>query len=261
MTNDNHLTTADSWDSIWTGRRTNRAVTIVKQRLRQTRSWRQLLTDLLDSTGKPGQIEVLELGCAPGSMLVELHQLRPAYRYSGIDYAPGGLEAAEKALAAAGVPASLHLGDIRTSTLPSADLVVSFGLVEHFTDPAEAIGYHRRFLRPGGMAAVTVPNYSHPVTARLMRRFCPETAAAHNLDIMSTEQMKAAFERAGFTDVRTGQAGGPLLPCSQVRPGTLGAMYSITSRAWNLGSNFVPQGWPWASVIWGTGVSPEPADA
>ncbi|MGK5443209.1 class I SAM-dependent methyltransferase [Micromonospora sp. URMC 105] len=261
MSHDNHLTTADTWDGIWTGRQRNQGVTRTKERLRHTRTWRRLLTELLDSTGRTGPVDVLELGCAPGRMLLELHGLRPGHRYSGIDYAPGGLEAAEKLLAAAGIPATLHLGDIRTATVPPADLAVSFGLVEHFTEPADAVGYHRRFLRPGGTAAITVPNYAHPLTARLMRRFCPETAATHNLAIMSTDSMRAAFEAAGFTDVRTGEAGGPLLPSSQVRPGSLGTAYGLASRAWNLASNFGPEGWPWAAVVWGTGVSPSPVDA
>jgi trans-aconitate methyltransferase len=221
-----------------------------------TRTWHQLLEDLLESTGADHPIKVLELGCAPGSMLVKLHGLRPANSYFGMDSAPRGLAAARQLLAATGVDAQLHLGDLREVRLSPVDLVVSFGLIEHFEDPTEIMSHHRQFLSPGGVAAVTVPNYSHPVVVALMKRFAPETLATHNLRIMSQRSLHRAFTDAGFSDVRVGESGGSLLPNSRVRRDFPGISYSLAARSWNLSTNFLPDRWPWPAVIWGTGVHP-----
>jgi 2-polyprenyl-3-methyl-5-hydroxy-6-metoxy-1,4-benzoquinol methylase len=256
MTKSRDLTTSQSWDQLWTQPRPGRVAVRIKQRLKATRTWHQLLTEMLDSTGSDQPIDVLELGCAPGKMLLELHHLRPAHTYHGIDYAPRGLESAQRLLNSVGVAANLHLGDVRTVELDPVDLVVSFGLVEHFEDPAEIMQHHRRFLRPGGVAAVTVPNYAHPTVVALLRRFSPETLATHNLRIMSPESLRTALAKAGFHDIRTGESGGPLVPNSQVRRNISGSSYRFAARTWNVCSTVLPDGWPWSSSIWATGVQP-----
>lgn len=259
MTRSTELTSTESWDQLWTQPRPSRMTNQVKQRLRGTRTWHQLLADLLDSTGRRpgGPVDVLELGCAPGSMLMLLHQIRPTHTYHGIDYAPEGLRNARALLAASGIPATLHLGDVRTAEVPPVDLVVSFGLVEHFEEPAEIVGHHRRFLRPGGVAAVTVPNYAHPALVALLRRFSPETLATHNLRVMSEESLRAAFTTAGLVDIRTGASGGPIMPNSRVRRDLSGSSYRLAARTWNVCSDLLlPEGWPWSANIWATGVRP-----
>lgn len=248
------LTTVDSWERLWVRRR-SAALVRVKRRLGGTKAWHQLLTTFLDGVAGGRPVDVLELGCAPGSMLLELHRLRPDNSYRGVDLAPQGLAAARAALRSAGVAAKLHHGDVRDVVLDPADLVVSFGLVEHFADPAEIVRHHARLARPGGTVAVTVPNYGHPAVVALLRRFCPETLATHNTDVMSVESLRAAFTAAGLGRVRAGQAGGPVLPNSRVRGGAAGASYRLLSRGWNLCAYRLPSGRPWPAVLWATGVN------
>jgi 2-polyprenyl-3-methyl-5-hydroxy-6-metoxy-1,4-benzoquinol methylase len=250
------LTTAESWDELWKkSGGTFSPVSSARKRLRRTRDWYALLAQLLDSAGR-GEGEVLELGCAPGAMLLTLHELRPGHRYSGIDFAPAGLEVARAQLAASGVEATLHSGDIRTAEIPAADLVMSFGLIEHFDSPVEVMADHRRFVKPGGMVAVTVPNYAHPRVVKLLRRFSPETLATHNLEIMSPAAMVAALTSAGFTEVEAGYAGGPSLPSSRVRRDFSGRMYGFGARVWNVCSGIFSEGRPWAAHVWATGRNP-----
>lgn len=256
MTKSTELTSTESWDQLWTQPRPGRVTNWLKQRLNATRTWHQLLADLLDSHGRDGDADVLELGCAPGSMLLQLHQLRPLHRYHGVDFAPEGLETARRMLRSAGIPADLYLGDVRTAELPLVDLVVSFGLVEHFEEPAEIMAHHRRFLRPGGVAAVTVPNYAHPALVALLRRFSPETLATHNLRVMSQDSLRTAFATAGLVDIRTGVSGGPTMPNSRVRRYLSGSSYRLAARTWNACSGLLPDGWPWSANIWAVGVRP-----
>lgn len=246
----NELTTARSWDQIWGGS-ARPWYHGLRSRLPSQVAWTDLLRRILDVPARDA--EVLELGCAPGSMIEQLHGLRPGHRYSGIDISRTGLDIARQRLAARGIEADLRFGDISDAEIPQADLVVSFGLVEHFTDPTEALRYHRRFVKPGGHVAVTVPNYSHPVVVRAMERFSPETLATHNLRIMSTSALHEALTDAGFTGVEVGESGGPTLPSSRPRPGLAGKGYRLAARAWNVGSAVLPETWPWSTYLWAVG--------
>lgn len=246
------------WEAYWPKRRGSAGlVAWCKRHTRHSKSWRDLLTQLMDAPGASGPIDVVELGCAPGRMLLELHQLRPDNRYNGVELASSGLRITQEKLAAAGVRANLHLGDVRAVEIPPMDLAVSFGLVEHFTDPAEIIYHHRRLLRPGGVGAVTIPNYAHPVVVALATRFTPETVETHYFELMSEQALRRAFAEAGFSQIRTGSGGSPLLPSSTVRPGVLGASYRFAARSWNLCTSLGPGGWPWPAFIWATGVNPD----
>ena len=130
------LTTAKSWDQIWDGSE-RRWYGGIRSRLRSQVAWTGLLELILNVPAHGA--EVLELGCAPGSMIEQLHGLRPDHHYRGIDISQKGLDIAHMRLAAQGVEADLRFGDIRDAEVPQADLVVSFGLVEHFADPTEAL--------------------------------------------------------------------------------------------------------------------------
>ncbi len=112
--------------------------------------------------------DVLELGCAPGRMLCRLHGVRRDCRFQGIDFARDGVLATNQALRQHSVDALIHAGDIRFIELPQQfDVVASFGLIEHFQDPASILRHHARFCRPGGCVAVTIPNFAPWLVKRL----------------------------------------------------------------------------------------------
>jgi SAM-dependent methyltransferase len=255
MQKNDGLTDAESWDQIWSADDGHDGPRL-RTRLASGRAWCRLLESLLDAPKTNGSLDVLELGCAPGAMIMQLHALRPQHRYRGLDNSAAGLKITRSRLREAGIAAELSEGDMRDADLPGADLVVSFGLAEHFADPAEAMRYHRRFVKPGGMVAVTVPNYANPLIVRLLRRFSPETLETHNLSIMSVENIREALRAAGFVDVVSGRSGYALLPSSRPRPGLVGGAYRFVTRAWNLAAGVLPEGVPWASSIWATGVNP-----
>lgn len=245
------LTTPGSWDRLWSDRGRKAGV---RSRLRTQTAWINLLGRLIDSS--PAGADVLELGCAPGAMIEQLHALRPDRQYRGIDIAEDGLKIARERLSAQEISADLSLGDIRDAVIPPTDLVMSFGLVEHFTSPSDALRNHRRFVKSGGHVAVTVPNYAHPVVVKAMRWFSPETLATHNLAIMSVPALHRAMSDAGLTEIEVGESGGATLPNSRPRPGPLGTAYRTTARAWKLGTTLLPEGRPWSSSLWAVGRVP-----
>lgn len=71
----------------------------------------------------------------------------------------------------------------------SFDIVYSAGLVEHFTNPEDAIAAHLRILKPGGLLVVSVPNL-----AGIYRHLLPESIVrVHNLGIMRLPAFAALF--------------------------------------------------------------------
>lgn len=114
---------------------------------------------------------VIELGCAPGVMLRWINRACPEAELQGLDYSQNGIDQTKIKMAESGIKVDLMQNDIFSFT-PSklSDLVVSFGLIEHFRDPVEMLRMHRKFAKPSGWVAVTVPNFSHPQVIKALRR-------------------------------------------------------------------------------------------
>jgi hypothetical protein len=91
MDKDDTLTTAESWDRLWSAT-VGRSNFSLRSHLAPERSWRRLLGTLLGAPKTHDSLDVLELGCAPGDMLMQLHALRSQHRYSGLDISTAGLK-------------------------------------------------------------------------------------------------------------------------------------------------------------------------
>jgi 2-polyprenyl-3-methyl-5-hydroxy-6-metoxy-1,4-benzoquinol methylase len=209
-----------------------------------------------------GRAEILELGCAPGSMLLRVHRLRPDCGLHGVDASPHGIEHARQALAAAGAGAALYRGDIRTIELPQRyDLVFSAGLVEHFADPEAIVRRHAELATPGGTVLVTVPNFAHPAARRLLARFSPETLQTHNLAIMNAGALGEALAIAGLEEIAAGSCEGPRLPGAGPLKKGSGRIYRQAVRGWNLLAALTPRFMRlWNFIIWARGTVPRHAE-
>lgn len=64
------------------------------------------------------------------------------------------------------------------------DMVLSFGLIEHFSDTASIIKTHLQFLKPGGVLFITLPNFTG-VNGWVQRKFDKENYDKHFIDCMS----------------------------------------------------------------------------
>lgn len=216
----------------------------------------RMLAELLDQVSLP-IANVLELGCAPGDCLMHLHRVRPEHKLHGIDFSEDGVSLAHGRLRQRRIEASLHCGDFRTIELPfKVDLVISFGLIEHFGDSAAIVRHHIRFCVPGGRVVATVPNYSTPVNRRFMQLIDPDNIRAYNLDIMSLDAIRDAFVSAGLTSIRVGAGGGPRI-YGGGNPRTLGGRISRRlSPVWNVAACLCPLDFAWNCTLWGSGTVP-----
>lgn len=115
-----------------------------------------LLDDLRDG------LDVLDVGCGPGTITVDLARLVAPGRVVGIDTAQPVLVKAGELAAARGVENVLfETADV--NALPyheaSFDVVHAHQVLQHLPDPVHALREMRRVLRPGGTLAVRDADY------------------------------------------------------------------------------------------------------
>jgi len=141
--------------------------------------------------------KVVEIGSAPGELLVRLHARFDLVPY-GIEYSPRGAEMNQRVFTAHGLdPANVIQTDFLAPEVhgryrESFDVVLSLGFIEHFRNVEDVVAKHLNLLRPGGLLIVGVPNL-RGVNLPLCWLFHREVVAMHNLDIMAPKRFAALF--------------------------------------------------------------------
>lgn len=144
---------------------------------------------------------LLEVGCARSAWLPYFRR-EFGFRVAGLDYSEIGCRQARAVLARAGVEGEIVLGDLfdpPDRILGAFDVVVSFGVVEHFDDTAAALRAMARLLRPEGLLFVNIPNLAG-VLGPLQRLLHRETYELHVP--MDREALARAHREAGLEVVR-----------------------------------------------------------
>jgi ubiquinone/menaquinone biosynthesis C-methylase UbiE len=110
---------------------------------------------------RPG-LDLLDVGCGPGTITADLASRVAPGRTIGIDRAGAVLDQAKAHAADRGVAVEFRPGDVYALDFPDAsfDVVHAHQVLQHLTDPVRALGEMRRVLRPGGVVAVRDSDYS-----------------------------------------------------------------------------------------------------
>lgn len=123
------------------------------------RGFHRYFAQLFKKQNTRGQ-KLLEIGCGRSRWL-PYFALQFGFDVSGIDYSDVGCETAQAILDKAGVKGRIANADFFAppeDMLGAYDVIVSIGVVEHFTDTADCIDKFSRFLKPGGLMITQIPN-------------------------------------------------------------------------------------------------------
>lgn len=181
------------WNEFWQRASGNTADSYYRRRL--DRAFRQALQPL-STQGKL----LMEVGVGGSEYLPYFHQ-RFGFQVTGIDYSEVGCESARELLGRTGTPGVIQQADMFSppaELLGCADVVVSVGLVEHFTETAQAVGACAAFAHPGGLVLTVIPNMSG-LYGKLFKVFNRKAYDTHvPLDL---DQLMKAHRDAGLEDV------------------------------------------------------------
>jgi SAM-dependent methyltransferase len=82
------------------------------------------------------------------------------------------------------------------------DLVLSFGLIEHFNDTKAILQTHLQFLKPGGVLFVTLPNFTG-VNGWIQRKFDVENYNKHYINCMNPALLMQACKELGLKNIES----------------------------------------------------------
>jgi ubiquinone/menaquinone biosynthesis C-methylase UbiE len=156
---------------------------------------------------------ILDIGCGPGTITLDLARRVAPARVIGIDVAPAAIEAAEAERERQGTAnaefrtADLYALDIDDDTFA---IVHAHQVLQHLADPVGALREMRRVCRPGGIVAARDGDYEamtwYPVEPALdaWLAMYETVARANNGEPNAGRFLLAWAHAAGFTDVRPG---------------------------------------------------------
>lgn len=163
-------------------------------------SW---IAGTLERLGKTGpDVRLVEVGCARSQALPVLAK-RLGLSVAGIDYSPNGCEQTRAMLKREGVAGDVYCFDI--FAIPedlkgNFDVVVSFGLIEHFSDTNEIVSALAGLLKPGGVIFTNIPNM-HGTTGLAQRILNRKIYDIHVP--LTPSQVRIAHETAGLLVVES----------------------------------------------------------
>jgi 2-polyprenyl-3-methyl-5-hydroxy-6-metoxy-1,4-benzoquinol methylase len=110
---------------------------------------------------RPG-LELLDVGCGPGTITVDLAARVAPGRVLGLDVSPDPLAEARALAERTGVEVTFEVGDVYALAVDddSFDVVHAHQVLQHLTDPGAALREMARVCRPGGVIAVRDVDYA-----------------------------------------------------------------------------------------------------
>ncbi|MFL6098993.1 MAG: methyltransferase domain-containing protein [Actinomycetales bacterium] len=155
-------------------------------------------------------LDVLDVGCGPGTITTDLARLVAPGRVVGLDRGADVVASASADGEAAGLAnLSYAVGDVYGLDFPDAsfDVVHAHQVLQHLTDPVAALREMARVTRPGGLIAVRDSDYEaftwHPASAGLDRWLAlyREVARSNGAEPDAGRRLKAWASAAGLTDL------------------------------------------------------------
>ena len=142
-------------------------------------------------------IKLLELG-AGDSIWLPYFAKNFGFQVYGVDYSIEGCNLAKRNLKLAGVNGIIickNFLQMEESFSEFFDIVISFGVIEHFEDTMEVLNIFKNFLKKGGMLITIIPNTAGLIM-QLQKLIDKEIYDTHKL--MDLEELKKFHENIGL---------------------------------------------------------------
>ncbi len=155
-------------------------------------------------------MQVLDIGCGPGTITADLAALVPAGHVTGVDMAADIVDAARALAAERGLDnTDFTVSDVHALDFPddSFDVVHAHQVLQHVGDPVQALREMRRVCRPGGIVAVRDSDYGSfswfPEVAALddWQRLYQRVARANGGEPDAGRRLWSWARAAGFTAI------------------------------------------------------------
>lgn len=185
----NRLTHSSDWDEYYQGRGISSELPSYLEKILVEQIW----------SLPPGK--VFELGCGLSPFLIRSAIL--GWCVCGIDFNRFAINELEDYFERRGLKHEKFIyGNITTIDLDTLDsdydLLVSFGVLEHFKHPERIIQKWKYILKPGGLFLSVVPNL-FSVNARLLKKYDPELWKKHI--VISAQQLHDIHVQSGLKEV------------------------------------------------------------
>ena len=186
------------WNDLWAFSNMPEAVNPSDARLKNyvNRRFHQMFSGLFDKSETHTK-ELLEIGCAKSAWLPYFAK-EFGFSVCGLDYSPTGCQMTKKVLQVNGVEAEIVCADFfmpPENMLGAFDVVVSFGVVEHFDDTAACLKAVSSFLKPGGLLITNIPNMTGWIGA-IQKSLNKPVYDIHQL--IDPARLRRAHEHAGL---------------------------------------------------------------
>jgi cyclopropane fatty-acyl-phospholipid synthase-like methyltransferase len=192
-------TTREYWENIWEADSGPKAFDpnafdIHQWINQQFHTYFSLVFKQIDTKGK----KLLEVGCG-GSIWLPYFAKEYDFKISGIDYSEQGCILAKKILENNDVSGNIIYADLfkpPAKMVAAFDVVISFGLVEHFEYTSACLKAIKKYLTPRGLIITFIPNM-FGFTGLLQKVFNKQVYDLHV--VMSNKSLQAAHNQAGLS--------------------------------------------------------------
>ena len=141
----------------------------------------------------------LDVGCGAGLLAEPLSRL--GAKVTGVDPAPGLIEAAEEHAAGQGLEIDYRAGTVE-SLDGTFDMVTAMEVIEHTPDPQAFVDHLGRLLAPGGLLILSTPNrtaWSRLLTITIAEGVGAIPKGTHDFDqFIAPQRMRQLLSAAGF---------------------------------------------------------------
>ena len=189
------LTEKQYWDNYW------KAIDLPLE-IKRENSAPNIIAELgiFEKNLPKGNLSILEIGGAPGQYLAWFHK-NLGYEITCFDYSSVGCEKTKENFKLLNIPGEVVQGDLFSDEveLSQFDIVCSFGFIEHFTDLEGVVAKHLKFLKPGGILLLGVPNFLG-INHLFLKRLAPDLLSGHNLKSMDANSWNS-FENKFHLEV------------------------------------------------------------